>query len=161
MCLVMDFFGLTLFEFCPTWLHTGKQIYTCMCTHRSPLKDWTQIEDIEFKDSLGLIFNLCESYNWMLLLLLLSHWGVSNSLRPHGVYIAHQAPLSMGFSRQVYWSRWPFLSPGVLPDPGIKPTSPALAGGFFFYYWVTGEAYNWIKPSKIMAYKCKTSSCWK
>ena len=40
--------------------------------------------------------------------------------------VAHQAPLSMGFSRQEYWSGLPFPSPGDLPDPGIKPSSPAL-----------------------------------
>ena len=48
--------------------------------------------------------------------------------------IAHQAPLSMGFSRQEYWSALPFPSPGDLPSPGSKPTSftsPALAGRFF------------------------------
>ena len=45
--------------------------------------------------------------------------------------IVCQAPLSMGFSRQEYWSGFPFPSPGDLSDPGIKPTSPALAGGFF------------------------------
>ena len=45
--------------------------------------------------------------------------------------VACQAPLSMGFSRQEYWSRLTFLSPGDIPDPGIKPMSPALAGGFF------------------------------
>ena len=39
---------------------------------------------------------------------------------------AHQAPLSMGFSRQEYWSGLPFPSPGDLPDPGIKPESPVL-----------------------------------
>ena len=39
---------------------------------------------------------------------------------------AHQAPPSMGFSRQEYWSRLPFPSPGDLPEPGIKPGSPAL-----------------------------------
>ena len=37
-----------------------------------------------------------------------------------------QAPLFMGFSRQKYWSRLPFSSPGDLPNPGIKPGSPAL-----------------------------------
>ena len=37
----------------------------------------------------------------------------------------------MGFSRQEYWSGLPFPTPGDLSDPGIKPTSPALAGGFF------------------------------
>ena len=40
--------------------------------------------------------------------------------------VAHQAPLSMGFSRQKYWSGVPFPSPGILPDPGITPGSPAL-----------------------------------
>ena len=47
--------------------------------------------------------------------------------------IAHQAPLSMEFSRQEYWNGLPFTS-GVLPNPGIKPMSPecpTLAGGFF------------------------------
>ena len=39
---------------------------------------------------------------------------------------AHQAPQSIGFSRQEYWSRLPFPSPGDLPDPGIKPRSPTL-----------------------------------
>ena len=39
---------------------------------------------------------------------------------------AHQAPLSIGFFRQEYWSGLPFPSPGDLPDPGIKPTSLAL-----------------------------------
>ena len=43
----------------------------------------------------------------------------------------HQAPLSMGFLRQEYWSGWPFPSPGGLSDAGIEPTSPALAGRFF------------------------------
>ena len=48
--------------------------------------------------------------------------------------VAHQAPLSVGFSRQEYWSGLPFPSPGDFPYPGIEPgsrTSPALAGGFF------------------------------
>ena len=40
--------------------------------------------------------------------------------------VARQAPLSMGFSRQEYWSGLPFPSPGDLPDPGIKPRFPAL-----------------------------------
>ena len=40
--------------------------------------------------------------------------------------VAHQAPLSMGFFRQVYWNGFLFPSPGDLPDPGIKPRSPAL-----------------------------------
>ena len=47
--------------------------------------------------------------------------------------VARQAPLSMGFSRQGYWSGLPCPAPGDLPDPGIKHgslKSPALADGF-------------------------------
>ena len=40
--------------------------------------------------------------------------------------VAHQAPLPMEFSRQEYWSGWPFPSLRSLPNPGIKPASPAL-----------------------------------
>ena len=40
--------------------------------------------------------------------------------------VARQAPLPMGFSRQGYWSGLPFPAPGDLPDPGIRPGSPAL-----------------------------------
>ena len=43
---------------------------------------------------------------------------------------ACQVPLSMGFSRQEYWSDFPFPPPEDLPDPGIEPESPALTGGF-------------------------------
>ena len=48
--------------------------------------------------------------------------------------VAHQVPMSMEFSRQEHWSGLPFSFPGDLPDPGIKPTSPAspgLVGRFF------------------------------
>ena len=44
--------------------------------------------------------------------------------------VASQAPLSMEFTRQEYWSGLPFATPGDLPDPGIELTSLALAGGF-------------------------------
>ena len=40
--------------------------------------------------------------------------------------VVHQAPLPMGFSRQKYWSRWPWPPPGDLPNPGIKPASVCL-----------------------------------
>ena len=45
--------------------------------------------------------------------------------------VACQAPLFMDFSRQEHWSRLPRPSPGDLPDPGIEPESPELAGRFF------------------------------
>ena len=50
--------------------------------------------------------------------------------------VAHQAPLSMEFSRQEYWRGLPFPTPGDLPKPGIKHISlesPALPGRFFFF----------------------------
>ena len=64
--------------------------------------------------------------------LLFSRQVVSDSFVTQTV--ARQAPLSMGFPRQEYWSGLPFLSSGTLPDPGIEPmspASPALAGRFF------------------------------
>ena len=45
--------------------------------------------------------------------------------------VALQAPLCMEFPRQEYWNGLPFPSPGDLPNPGIKPVPPALAGEFF------------------------------
>ena len=51
-----------------------------------------------------------------------SHSVVSDSETPWA--IAHQAPLSMGFSRQEYWTELPFPSPEDLSDPGIEPGSP-------------------------------------
>ena len=52
------------------------------------------------------------------------HSVASNCLQPHR--LVHLAPLSMGFSKQGYWSGLPFPSPGDLPDPGIKHKSPSL-----------------------------------
>ena len=54
---------------------------------------------------------------------------VSDSATPWTV--AYQAPLSMGFPRQDYWSGLPFPFPGDCPKPGTEPTPPALAGRFF------------------------------
>ena len=56
-----------------------------------------------------------------LLLLLLSRSAMSDSVTPW--IVVHQAPLSMGFPRQEYWSRLPCPSPGDLPNPGIEPAS--------------------------------------
>ena len=63
------------------------------------------------------------------------------ALVPSGVQLfstpwtaAHQAPLSMGFSRQEYWSGLSFHSPGDLPDPGIESRSPSLQADFFFFF---------------------------
>ena len=60
----------------------------------------------------------------------------SQSLSPVQLFVtpqtvAHQAPLSMGFPRQEYWSGLPLPSPRDCPDLGIEPVPPALAGRFF------------------------------
>ena len=52
-------------------------------------------------------------------------------LHPHGLAHHLLCPLSMRFPRQEYWSGLTFPSPWDLPDPGIKPVSPTLAGRFF------------------------------
>ena len=62
-------------------------------------------------------------------LLLFSHSVESDSFAAPRT-VAHQAPLSTGFPRQEYWSELPFPSPGDLPDAGIGPGSPAVAGRF-------------------------------
>ena len=71
--------------------------------------------------------------------------GVSDSVTPWT--IAHQTPLSMGFSRQEFWSGLPFPSPRTLPDPGIEPmsfASLAPTGGFFFTTVPSGKPLEWI-----------------
>ena len=60
--------------------------------------------------------------------------------------VAHQAPLSMEFSRQEYWSGLPFPPPGDLLDPGIEPASlmpPELADRFFFFFFFLTTSATW------------------
>ena len=101
----------------------------------------------------------------------LSHLVVSNSfVIPWAV--AHQAPLSMGFSRQEYWSGLPFPSPGELPDAGIQPRPPAsaaLAGEFFttappgkppFLACAVGNMEGPFPAKQISLKKHVSPSCW-
>ena len=68
---------------------------------------------------------------------------------------AHQAPLSMEFSRQEYWSELPFPSPGDLTNPGIEPGSPALQSDSLSYEY---PGKPWLPllsnklPPNLMAY---------
>ena len=65
---------------------------------------------------------------------------VSDSVTPRTV--ARQAPWSMGFSRQEYWSGLPCSPPGDLPDPGIEPISPALqADSLLLSHWGNGDVH--------------------
>ena len=72
--------------------------------------------------------------------------------------VARQAPLSMGFSREEYWSGLPCPPPGDLPDPGIEPKSlmsPALAGGFLTTS-ATWEAQRENKVKVLVVQLCPT-----
>ena len=67
--------------------------------------------------------------------------------------VAHQAPLSMGFSRQNYWSGLPCPPPGDLPNPGIKLASvifPALAGGFLITANTTWESQLLLQSGHLL-----------
>ena len=75
--------------------------------------------------------------------------------------VAHQAPLSMGFSRQEYWNGLPFPPPGILPGSGMElasPMSPALAGSFFttepagkpvLFHSTSQTLYNFLAPCML------------
>ena len=72
--------------------------------------------------------------------------------------LAHQAPLSVGFSRQEHWSGLPFPPPGDLPDPGIEPwppVAPALTGRFF-----TTESASQHVIFNVGAAREKKVGCW-
>ena len=60
--------------------------------------------------------------------------------------VAYQAPMSMGFSRQEYWSGLPFPSPGDLPDPGIEAGSPALEADTSLIFLVVKMVQQFGKP---------------
>ena len=64
--------------------------------------------------------------------------------------VAHQASPSMEFSRQEYWSGLPFPFPGDLPDPGIKPRSPALQAGSELPYDTKSHSWAYIQRWKVM-----------
>ena len=81
----------------------------------------------------------------MCLLCALSHSGCPTLCDPMDSLLAHQAPLSVGFSRQEYWSGLPFPPPGDLPHPGIEPVSPLLTGRFFTTE-PPGKPYSRPKP---------------
>ena len=86
----------------------------------------------------------------------LSRSVMSNSLWPYG--LAPQAPLSLAFSRQEYWSGLPFPSPGESSSPGMEPASPALAGGFFTTH-ATWEACWKEKWASVAATQARWVNC--
>ena len=72
---------------------------------------------------------------------------------------AHQAPRSIGFSRQEYWSGLPFHSPGDLPHPGIKSGSPAFQADFFFFKPTEslGNSWNYMRHNS----HCQALRIWR
>ena len=75
---------------------------------------------------------------------------ISETLQPPWT-VAHQAPLSKGFSRQKYWSWLPFPSPGDLPDTGIKSRSPALQANSLPSE-PPGKPHKWVQIVCVHAY---------
>ena len=93
---------------------------TGICSNWRHWRHWSKILDS---------WNNIPAVVWMQIVCTLSRLVVFNSATPYA--IACRTPLSMGLSRQEYWSGLPFSSPGDLPDPEIKllsPVSPSLAG---------------------------------
>ena len=70
--------------------------------------------------------------------------------------VAHQVPLSMEFSRQEYWSRLPFPSPGDCPDPGIKPESHMSCIGWRILYQLSHQK----SPIHILSFMKKGIWSW-
>ena len=73
--------------------------------------------------------------------------------------VSHQAPLSVGFSRQEYWSGWPFPSPEDHPDPGIELASPPLAGGFFTIKPIEKLHYSLSQDTEYNSLDCTVGPC--
>ena len=123
-------------------------------------KSFCILDYFSFNSTFGYLYILC-SPTWKHIvdfrkqgkyLLLFSSWVMSNSLWT----VARQAPLSIDFPRQEYWSGLPFPPPGNLPDSGIEPESLGrqilyywhLAGGLFIYFEEgVATSKNWATPN--------------
>ena len=99
---------------------TGKMSQSYLLLIHSHFNPWKWLLLLSF--SWKLLFQVCRSSDHEPIVKLLSH--VQLFVTPWTV--AHQAPPSMEFSRQEYWSGLPFPSPEDLPNPGIEPGSPTL-----------------------------------
>ena len=126
----------------PVWAGPAAALYSRLSKLKLPKRGCKATLELHTKDSIsGLremtlkvrgVEGAIRVYIWDLLVLVLSHAVVSDSAIPWT--IAHQAPLSMGFSTQDYWSGLPYPPPGDFLNPGMEPRSPgspALAGRFF------------------------------
>ena len=107
-----------IYSLAPTTFPTPSSKFPGFCWPSSPVSDVVLLSSVNDKLSFSQTCMLCACILSFLQLC-------------HPMDYTGQAPLSMGFSRQEYWSGLPFPPPVDLPDPGIEPTSPALAGRFF------------------------------
>ena len=96
------------------------KVASLFCLFSSPTPEWLGDDSISNHDTLQQV--LCRVH---LPAFVLSHFSCVQLFSSLWT-VASQAPLSMGFSRQEYWSGLPCPSPGDLPNPGIEPESPAL-----------------------------------
>ena len=124
-----------------------------------PTCSWGEIFNVDF-NILNFYPRVALSWMWLHLLALpLLSTCVLSRFSHFWLFVtlwtaAHQAPLSMGFSRQGYWSGLPRLPPRDLPDPGIEPMtlmSPALVGEFFTPS-TTWEDHSWVPCHCLSAY---------
>ena len=91
------------------------------------LENWC-FQIVVLENTLEIVLVALETCLWIVVIVqLLSHILLCDLMD----CVACQALLSMGFSRQEYWSGLPFPSPGDFPDPGVQPSSPTSTGGFF------------------------------
>ena len=122
-----------LFQFgsiCCICLHTSIEKEISICFHMGAYYSTLQVCHYSYRLAYFQHFAVTHSDVQVWLSLLFSLWVISNSVVTPWT-VVHQPAPSMAFPRQEYWSGLPFPYPGDLPNPGIKPTSPALTGGFF------------------------------
>ena len=103
--------------------------YPLKCLHRYsfPILPAPGLHSLQLSPTVSTFRRLCATR------LVIPAYSSANCVRLSATpwAIACQAPLSLGFSCQEYWSGLPLPAPGNLPVLGIKPMSPALTGGFF------------------------------
>ena len=102
-----------------SWLGNPMDREVWQATVHSVKKSQTQLKQLSMDACSYMFGNI-----WSMIFLVFSHSVVSDSLRPPWT-VACQAPLSIGFFSQEYWSRVPFPIPEHLSNPGIEPASPA------------------------------------
>ena len=141
----MDIYLLTPFPYCSKEIQLStNSSATLSILHMQLVLKSREAWFLSQKETISIYTSVC-----------VSHSVMSDSFATPWT-VAHQAPLSMGFPSQEYWSGLPFPSPGDLSHPGIEPSppaSPALAGGFFTTS-TTWEGNSLENGSPKMTHQC-------